>query len=44
MMAATAVGCLVMVYFGKQAAQRGESVAQQNLDWHTQYNKEHADK
>ncbi|XP_044259975.1 UPF0389 protein CG9231 [Tribolium madens] len=40
MMAATALGCLVMVYLGKQAAQRGESVSQQNIEWHRQINEE----
>jgi hypothetical protein len=38
MMAATAVGCLVMVYLGKKAAQRGESVSKQNIEWHRQFN------
>ncbi|KAJ3664960.1 hypothetical protein Zmor_000488 [Zophobas morio] len=40
MMAATALACVVMVYFGKQAAQRGDSVAKQNLEWHRQVNEE----
>lgn len=40
MMAATALACLAMVYFGKQAAQRGESVAQQNIEWHRKINEE----
>lgn len=35
---ATVVGCIVMIYSGKKAAQRGEYVAKQNLDWHNQYN------
>lgn len=34
MMLATIVGCIVMVYSGKQAAERGESVHKMNLDWH----------
>lgn len=34
MMAATIIGCLLMVYSGKRAAQKGESVAKQNLEWH----------
>ncbi|KAJ8951837.1 hypothetical protein NQ318_019812 [Aromia moschata] len=34
MMLATAIGCIAMVYSGKQAAKRGESVQQQNLQWH----------
>uniref|UniRef100_A0A336JZR8 CSON014439 protein n=1 Tax=Culicoides sonorensis TaxID=179676 RepID=A0A336JZR8_CULSO len=37
MMAATVVGCLIMVYSGKKAAERGESVSKQNLDWHKSY-------
>ncbi|CAH0557105.1 unnamed protein product [Brassicogethes aeneus] len=34
MIVGTAVGCLIMVYSGKNAAKRGESVQQQNLEWH----------
>ncbi|EEZ98829.1 UPF0389 protein CG9231 [Tribolium castaneum] len=40
MMAATALACLGMVYLGKQAAQRGESVAQQNIEWHRRFNED----
>lgn len=36
MMAATALGCLAMVYLGKQAAKRGDTLAKQNLEWHQQ--------
>lgn len=36
MMLATAIGCIAMVYSGKQAAKRGESVQKQNLEWHKQ--------
>lgn len=34
MMLATAIGCIGMIYSGKQAAKRGESVQKQNLEWH----------
>lgn len=34
MMAATLVGCLGMVYLGKQAAKKGETLQKINLDWH----------
>ena len=37
MMAITALGCLIMVYSGKQAAERGESVQKMNLEWHKEY-------
>lgn len=36
MMAATAVGCIAMIYLGKQDAKKGISVTQQNRDWHAQ--------
>lgn len=38
MMALTAIACLVMVFSGKQAAERGESVQKMNQDWHKEYN------
>lgn len=38
MMAATAFGCILMIYSGKKAAERGESVSKYNLDWHKEYN------
>lgn len=38
MMLLTAVGCIVMVYSGKKAAERGETVQKMNLDWHKEYN------
>lgn len=38
MMVLTAAACLVMVYSGKQAAERGDSVQKMNLDWHKEYN------
>lgn len=30
----TAVVCVFMVYSGKQAAKRGESITKMNIDWH----------
>lgn len=44
MMALTVVGCGIMVYSGKEAAKRGESVAKQNIEWHKRYNEMHAEK
>lgn len=38
MMVLTGIGCILMVMSGKEAAERGESVAQMNLDWHAEYN------
>jgi hypothetical protein len=38
MMALTAIGCIVMVMSGKKAAERGDTVQKQNLDWHKEYN------
>lgn len=40
MMALTAVGCVIMVMSGKKAAERGETVQKQNLDWHKEYNEQ----
>uniref|UniRef100_A0A6P4FAT1 UPF0389 protein CG9231 n=1 Tax=Drosophila rhopaloa TaxID=1041015 RepID=A0A6P4FAT1_DRORH len=37
MIALTAIGCAIMVYSGKQAAKRGESVTKMNLEWHNQF-------
>ncbi|CAL8113469.1 unnamed protein product [Orchesella dallaii] len=34
----------VMVYSGKQAQSRGESLEQQNLEWHRKINEEHKQK
>lgn len=34
----TAVVCVFMVYSGKQAAKRGESVRKMNIDWHKEQN------
>ncbi|KAH8410778.1 hypothetical protein KR222_007580 [Zaprionus bogoriensis] len=38
MIGLTVVGCGIMIYSGKQAAKRGESVTKQNLEWHNQFN------
>lgn len=38
LMALTAVACLFMVFSGKKAAERGETVQKMNLDWHKEYN------
>lgn len=40
----TGVGCIFMVYSGKQAAKRGESVAKMAQDWHDEYNAKTANK
>lgn len=40
MMLLTVIGCGVMVYSGKEAAKRGETVTKQNLDWHKKYNEQ----
>jgi hypothetical protein len=42
MMILTVVGCIFMVYSGKQAADRGETVQKMNLDWHKEYNEQRA--
>lgn len=42
MMVATAIACVVMVWSGKKAAERGESVQKSNLDWHKEYNEKSA--
>ncbi|KAF6208370.1 hypothetical protein GE061_016824 [Apolygus lucorum] len=34
MIVGTIVGCIFMAWSGKQAAKRGESLHQMNLDWH----------
>lgn len=38
MMVLTAIGCVFVVISGKKAAERGETVQKQNLDWHKEYN------
>lgn len=42
MIGLTVVGCGIMIYSGKQAAKRGESVTKQNLEWHNQFNQANA--
>ncbi|XP_055628678.1 UPF0389 protein CG9231 [Toxorhynchites rutilus septentrionalis] len=42
MMIATAIGCIVMIFLGKQAQERGETVQKMNLDWHKEYNEKAA--
>lgn len=37
MIGLTVIGCAIMIYSGKQAAKRGESVTKQNLEWHNQF-------
>ncbi|XP_055686677.1 UPF0389 protein CG9231 isoform X2 [Lutzomyia longipalpis] len=34
MIVATLIGCIIMVYSGKQAAERGDTVSKINRDWH----------
>lgn len=38
LMALTAIGCCIMIWSGKKAATRGETVHQHNVDWHKKYN------
>lgn len=40
MMAATVVGCIVMVFMGKQAAKRGDTLSKMNLEWHKEMEEE----
>lgn len=40
MIAATIVGCIIMVYLGKRDARMGVSLQQQNLDWHRKIKEE----
>ncbi|KAL7734400.1 hypothetical protein ACLKA6_010732 [Drosophila palustris] len=37
MIGLTVIGCGIMIYSGKQASKRGESVTKQNLEWHNQF-------
>lgn len=37
MMAITVLACCLMIWSGKKAAERGESVHKMNLDWHKEY-------
>ncbi|CAG9837773.1 unnamed protein product [Diabrotica balteata] len=41
MMAATALGCVLMVYLGKRDAKRGITLSQENKDWHAKIKAEH---
>ncbi|KAH8324946.1 hypothetical protein KR074_011695 [Drosophila pseudoananassae] len=43
MIGLTAIGCAIMIYSGKQAAKRGESVTKMNLEWHKQFNESNPD-
>lgn len=38
MMLMTLLGSLLMIFLGKRAAERGETVTQLNMDWHKEYN------
>lgn len=40
MMAATVLACIGMVISGKKAAERGETIAKMNVDWHKEINQE----
>ncbi|XP_047526031.1 UPF0389 protein CG9231 [Pieris napi] len=40
LMALTALGSVFAIWSGKNAAKRGESVHQMNLDWHKKYQEE----
>ncbi|XP_071439863.1 UPF0389 protein CG9231 [Hetaerina americana] len=40
LMIGTVLGCIVMIYSGKQAAARGESVTKANLEMHRRYQEE----
>ncbi|XP_046808599.1 UPF0389 protein GA21628-like [Lucilia cuprina] len=44
MMGLTVLGCALMIYSGKEAAKRGESVTKQNIEWHKRYNELNATK
>ncbi|KAF7271489.1 hypothetical protein GWI33_015654 [Rhynchophorus ferrugineus] len=44
MMLATVVGCLTMVYLGKQDAKEGKSIIKQNLEWHRKIKEEEIEK
>lgn len=43
-MALTALGSIFAIWSGKNAAKRGESVHQMNLDWHKKYQEEFKNK
>lgn len=38
MLVGTVISCIVMIFIGKRAAKRGESVIKMNADWHREYN------
>lgn len=38
MIVGTIIGCIVAIVSGKKAAESGDSVQKQNLDWHKKYN------
>lgn len=42
MMVLTLVGCLAMVWSGKKARERGETVEKQNILWHQRFEQEEA--
>lgn len=44
MMVLTLLGCLAMVWSGKRARDRGETLERQNYLWHKQYQEEEAAK
>lgn len=44
MVVATVISCFVMIYSGKRAAKRGESVVKMNEEFHRQYNEAEAKK
>jgi hypothetical protein len=43
MMTVTAVGCVITIFMGKAARDRGESVARMNTEWHEEYNRKAAE-
>ncbi|KAK5649828.1 hypothetical protein RI129_000857 [Pyrocoelia pectoralis] len=38
--ALTLVGCVIMIYTGKKARDRGDSLHKRNLDWHEEHRSE----
>lgn len=40
----TLLGCAAMVWSGKRAHRRGESISGMNKEWHRKYNEEQAEK
>jgi beta-lactamase regulating signal transducer with metallopeptidase domain len=43
MMVLTAIGCVLMIFSGKKAAERGETVSKMNTEWHEEYNRKAAE-